>query len=131
MLPTETFVLPAALAAPAGLVADVTSWKRISDPAEDLVSSVFLNQGITLALEGESVARLWTGISFTPNGTLAPLAGGPPPKGLLVIATGVRRAPGAYAPGESPIQLSNPEAVRGLVISAYGVPALLNERSAF
>lgn len=132
MLPADVFVVPAALTSPAGLVTDAARWKRVSDPAEDLVSGVFLNQNITYALEGDAIARQWTGVCFTPNGTLARLGtSGTPSRGLLVIATGSLRAPGSYAPGQSPVQLSGPDAVRGLVLSAYGVPALLNDRNAF
>lgn len=130
-LPAGVFVLPAVLNAPAGLVADASQWRRVSDPGEELVSGVFRNQNVTIALEGDSSAQAWTGICFTPNGTLAPLAGGPPPRGLLVLALGGIRSPGSYLPGESPVRLNSPEAVRGLVLSAYGVPALLNERDAF
>lgn len=130
-LPAEVFVVPATLATPIGLVADATAWKRVSEPDEDLVSGVFKNQAITYAIEGDTSVRRWTGVCFTANGTLTALAGGPPPKGLLVIATGTLRAPGSYAAGGSPVLLANPYAVRGLVLSAYGVPALLNERGAF
>jgi hypothetical protein len=122
--------VPASLTTPSGLVADASQWRRVSDPGEELVSGVFRNQGVILALEGDAVAQAWTGVCFTPNGMLAPLAGGPPPRGLLVLATGGLRAPGAYLPGESPVQLANPNAVRGLVLSVYGVPAWLNERNA-
>jgi prepilin-type N-terminal cleavage/methylation domain-containing protein len=130
-LPAGVFVLPAALASPAGLVADAAQWRRISDPSEELASGVFRNQSVLVALEGDSTAQSWTGVCFTPNGTLAPLAGGPPPRGLLVLALGGIRAPGTYASGESPVRLTSPDAVRGLGLSAYGVPALLNERNAF
>lgn len=132
MLPADVFVVPATLTVPAGLVADASKWKRASDPAEDLVSGVFLNQNITYAPEGEATARQWTGLGFTPNGTLARLgSSGAPSRGLLVIATGNLRAPGSYTPGQSPVQLTGPDMVRGLVLSAYGVPALLNDRNAF
>lgn len=130
-LPAGVFVLPASLVSPAGLVADASQWRRVSEPGEELVSGVFRNQAIIAALEGDDTARNWTGVCFTPNGTLAPLAGGPPPRGLLVLTTGGGRAPGSYAQGESPVQLTNPHLVRGLVLSVYGVPALLNDRSAF
>jgi prepilin-type N-terminal cleavage/methylation domain-containing protein len=130
-LPAGVFVLPAALGTPTGLVDDTSQWRRVSEPGEELASGVFRNQAVIIALEGDRVARQWTGLSFTPNGTLAPLAGGPPPRGFLVLAPGGIRAPGSYAAGESPVRLNNPQAVRGLVLSAYGVPALLNERDAF
>jgi type II secretory pathway pseudopilin PulG len=130
-LPADIYVVPASLTAPAGLVADATGWRRVSEPGEELRSGVFQNQATVHALEGDSVARTWTGVCFTPAGTLAPLDSGPPPRGLWVLAPGVRRAPGTYAAGESPVQLVEPDTVRGLVLSAYGVPALLNGRGAF
>jgi len=127
-LPAGTCVVPGSLA---GLVADATPWKRGSNPAEDLVSDLFQNQSLSCALEGDAAARSWTGVAFTPNGTLAALGSGPPPKGSVVLALGQPRPPGSYAAGEPPVQLGDAPSVRGLVLSAYGVPALLNERSAF
>lgn len=130
-LPADIYIVPASLASPTGLVSDAARWKRVSAPGEDLVSGVFQNQSISHGLEGDQEARSWTGVCFTPNGTLASLAGGPPPRGLLVIAIGIARPPGSYPPGQSPVQLVSPDAVRGLVLSAYGVPALLNDRNTF
>lgn len=127
-LPAGAYVVPGLMT---GLVADVTQWKRVSDPAEDLASDLFKNQSLTCQIEGDTTAQLWTGVAFTPNGTLAALAGGPPPKGSIVIALGQARAPGTYAAGVPPVQLTGAQTVRGLVLSAYGVPALLNERNAF
>ena len=127
-LPAGTYVVPGSLT---GLVSDVTEWKRVSDPAEDLVSDIFQNQNLTYVIEGDANAQLWTGVAFTPNGTLAALVGGPPPKGSVVIALGQPRPPGSYAAGAPSVQLVSAQAVRGLVLSAYGVPALLNERNAF
>jgi hypothetical protein len=95
------------------------------------VSDVFSNQSLSVQLAGDAAAQLWTGVAFTPNGTLAALGGGQPPKGALVITLGVRRPPGSFQPGESPVQLGNPQAVRGLILSAYGVPALVSERRSF
>lgn len=128
MLPPETGVAPAALA---GLVSEAGEWKRVSDPTADLVSDLFVNQTISHQLDGDTVAQLWMGAAFTPNGTLAALGGGPPPKGSIVIVHTQVRAPGTYAVGEPPLRLIDPESVRGLILSAYGVPALLNGRSAF
>lgn len=127
-LPAGVFVVPAQLT---GLVADPAAWKRVSDPDEYLVSDLFTNQNLSHALEGDTAAQQWTGVAFTPNATLAPLVGGPPRVGVVVLALGQVRPPGSYPEGQPPVQLVNPEAVRGLVLSAYGVPALLNERRAF
>lgn len=130
-LPEGVYVMPASLTPAGGLVANPADWKRATDPAADLVSDLFGNQSLAVLLEGDASAQLWTGVGFTPNGTLAALDGGPPPKGALVLAPGVRRPPGRYQSGDSPVQLGNPRAVRGLFLSAYGVPALMNGRSSF
>jgi len=127
-LPAGAYVVPGLLT---GLVTDATQWKRVSDPADDLVSDLFKNQSLTYAIEGDTTAQLWTGVAFTPNGTLAALGSGPPPKGAIVLALGQARPPGSYTAGSPPVQLGNAQTVRGLVLSAYGVPALLNERNAF
>lgn len=130
-LPEGIYVVPATLAWAGGLVANPADWKRVSDPGADLVSDLFTNQTLSASLAGDAAPQIWTGVAFTPNGTLAPLAGGPPPKGYLVLAPGARRPPGSYLPGEAPVQLGSPQAVRGLLLSAYGVPALLNDRASF
>jgi hypothetical protein len=127
-LPAGIYVVPHSLT---GLVADAAGWKRVSDASADLVSDLFQNQSLSHALEGDSTPQLWTGVAFTPNGTLAALGSGPPPKGSIVLAPGQIRPPGSYAVGEPPVQLGDAQAVRGLLLSAYGVPALLNERNAF
>lgn len=127
-LPGDVYVLPSSLA---GLVADAGAWKRVSDPAADLVSDLFASQALSWTLEGDSAPQLWSGVGFTPNGTLAALAGGLPPKGIIVLAAGRRRAPGSYATGAPPIELQSPEQARGMILGAYGIPALLDERAAF
>lgn len=127
-LPPGVYVVPGSLA---GLVADALQWKRTSDAADDLDSDLFANQSLAYVFEGDANAQIWTGIAFTPNGTLASLGGGPPPKGSLVLAFGQLRAPGTYAPGQPSVLLSDPAGVRGLLLSAYGIPALLNDRNAF
>lgn len=130
-LPEGVFVMPPSLTQMAGLMDNPGNWKRVSDRSADLVSDLFANQSASVLLEGDPAPQAWTGVSFTANGTLSPLGSGTPPKGFLVITLGTRKPPGSYTTGEAPIQLVNPQAVRGLVLSAYGVPALLNERSAF
>jgi hypothetical protein len=127
-LPASVFVVPASLA---GLVTVPGDWKRVSDPTADLASDLFTAQQLSYALEGDSAAQGWTGVAFTSMGTLSALAGGPPPKGALVLAPGRRRGQEEQLPGDSPVELEQPAAVRGLLLSAYGVPTLLRERSAF
>lgn len=127
-LPAGIYVVPDRLA---GVVADPSGWKRASNPAEYLVSDLLANQGLVCALEGDASPQHWTGFAITPQATLAALGGGLPPRGALVLALGQSRQPGTYNAGEPPVQLTDPAGVRGLVLSAYGVPALLNGQRAF
>lgn len=131
-LPEGVYIMPSSLTQAVGLVDSPSNWKRVADPAADLVSDLFNNQSATVSLEGDASAQQWTGVSFTATSNLATIGPGTaPPKGFLVITLGTRKPPGSYLSGEAPVRLVNPQAVRGLVLSAYGVPALLNERSAF
>ncbi len=130
-LPDGAFVLPAALGSVHGLVESPGMWKRESDRAADICSDLFQGQTLAVNLPGEIAVLACTGVAFTPNGTLAPLGNGTPPKGYLVVAGGNRRPPGSFAEGESPVVLRNPDRVRGIVLSAYGVPALVDDRRAF
>lgn len=127
-LPSGVFVVPSSLA---GLVMAPADWKRVSDPAADLVSDLFTAQALSGAFEGEAAPQWWTGVAFTPVGTLATLVSGPPPKGSVVLAMGHRRTSGTYGAGDPPVELEKPSTVRGLLLSAYGVPTLLRDRSAF
>jgi prepilin-type N-terminal cleavage/methylation domain-containing protein len=126
-LPTGVFVVPAALD---GVVTAPSDWKRASDPTADLSSDLFSGQSLAYALEGDTAPQSWTGVAFTPAGTLAALAGGLPPKGSLVLAPGRRREV-EQGSGAPPVTLENPKTVRGLLLSAYGVPALLPNWNAF
>jgi len=125
-LPENVFVVPSSLTLANGLVSNPLTWKKITAPTEDVVSEV-LGQTVPVTLEGDSAAQTFAGFVCTPNGTLGSVSGGFPPKGLLILAVGASRAPGTYADGDSPVQLQNPEAVRGLAVSAYGVTNLLND----
>lgn len=127
-LPRGVYVVPESLE---GLVGDTAPWQRPSDPGAQLTSDLLEGQAISLALEGESALQLWAGAAFTPNGTLAAVAGGLPPKGLIVIACGRERLPGSFSAGTPPVELFDPERIRGVVLGAYGVPAPLDDRTAF
>lgn len=129
-LPDGVYVVPASLTMFANLVSDSQAWKKTSAQTEDLVSDA-LAQTSLIAIEGDGVAQTWAGFMFTPNGTLASISGGPPPKGMIVVALGALRPPSAFNAGESTILLRGPEYVRGVALSAYGIPALLNERTSF
>lgn len=128
LLPEGIYVAPGALA---GLVAEPAAWKRTSDASAELASDLFANQGFLYAFDGDGAAQFWLGVAFTANGTLAAVAGGPPPKGAWILAVGQTRPLGSYSAGQPPVQFSEPARVRGVMLSAYGVPALLDDRSAF
>lgn len=127
-LPTGAAVVPPVLA---GLVTEEGGWRRGSDPEAVLRSDLFTNQSLHLALPGDATAQVWTGVAFTPQGTLAALAGGPPPKGYLVLAKTAMRRPDEQAAGSAAVRLLEPDSVCGFVLSAYGIPAPLLGREAF
>lgn len=127
-LPEGVYVVPPSLA---GIVANPADWKRVSDPSADLASDVFENQALIYQMNGDPSEQPWFGVAFTPNSTLSALLSGPPPKGTVVLAQGRIRTPGSYGEGQPPVELFNPQNVRGIMLSAYGIPALLPDRSAF
>lgn len=130
-LPENVFFVPATLSTPAGLVADPSAWRKVSNQAESLISDM-LAQVNSLQLDIDDQVQRWAGFVFTANGTLAPfVSGGQVPRGNLAVALGAARPPGTYDSGQSPVQLRDAEAVRGVTLSTYGIPALLNERTAF
>lgn len=129
-LPENIFFVPGSLTLAGGLVSDRTQWKKTSAAAEDLVSDMLV-QTNALTIPGDTAPQTWAGFVFTPQGTLAPLNGSGAPKGNLVLATGVVRAPNSMASGESPVRLQDPASVRGMAFSVYGVPTLLNDQTAF
>lgn len=128
LLPEGIFIVPGSLT---GLVVDPEEWKRVSDSSQALTSDLFKNQSLAATFEGDSSGSTWTGIAFTPNGTLSALAGGPPPRGAIILSPGRKRPPVSQTGGEPPIMLSNAAAVRGLILSAYGVPTLITDRAGF
>lgn len=127
-LPAGTCVVPDIVT---NLVDDPSRWRRTSDPTIPLASDVLAGQVVPVALEGDVATERWAGLAFTPNGTLSSLAGGPPPKGFLLVARCQRIDRNGSDPEQPPLRLLSPPAVRGMVLSAYGVPSLLNDQRAF
>jgi len=124
-LPDGVFVIPGNFSPlPAGLFAAGTSspWTKSDNSA--LRSTALRSAQISSEQIGGAGAEQWTSIVFSPAGTTAQ-------SGDLVLAAGRPRAPGSYPPGDSPIELENPEEVRGLTLSAYGLPTLVNDRTSF
>lgn len=124
-LPEGIYVVPGNFTSlPAGLFSTsvTTPWTK-SDNSPLRSTALRANQVLSLALNG-SVVEQWVSVSFVSAGTTAQ-------SGDIILTTGHRRSPGSYSPGESPVELENPETVRGLTLSTYGLPALINDRMSF
>ncbi|MBI2497847.1 MAG: hypothetical protein HYV75_08055, partial [Opitutae bacterium] len=122
-LPDGVYVLPYRSRIPAGFYDNPAVWTK-SNRTVPLESSSLSAAPIVVAIESP-VAQAWDLIQFTPAGTLSSGIGD------LVLATGSPRAPGSYLAGEAPVQVSNPDGVRGITVSTYGTPVLVNNRQGF
>lgn len=118
-LPAGAYLVPRDPTAVSGLLPADVSWTRPSD-GTTLRSSSLRSASELVATINSAVSETWSAITFTPAGTTANSAD-------LVIAL-ARPTPDNAA---SPIQFEAPERVRGLTLSAYGVPALINGRESF
>jgi type II secretory pathway pseudopilin PulG len=109
---------------PAGLFGASTSvsWTRSDGSA--LRSTALRDNQISFETINSPVAERWVSLTIAAAGTTAQ-------SGDIILALGRPRPPGSYAAGDSPVELENPEAVRGLTLSSYGVPTLVNQRASF
>ncbi len=124
-LPEGVYVVPGNFSSiPAGLFATGTAGPWTKSDASALRSTALRANAVTTDTINGADAAQWAAITISANAGTAQ-------SGDLILASGRPRAPGAYQLGESPVELDNPEAVRGLTLSAYGVPALINGRSSF
>jgi prepilin-type N-terminal cleavage/methylation domain-containing protein len=128
-LPDGVGLLPRDPTVPANLLPGGPAWTRPSDGAQlrssalRPVGPVFPDAEVTLAVDSRT-PELWAAIKFTALGTTAN-------GGDLVLAGYRVLPPGSYAPGESPLQFENQETVRGLTLSAYGLPEYVYGREGF
>ena len=124
-LPEGVYVVPGNFSVmPGGLFATSSTvpWAKID--GSDLRSTALRANQITVEAVDDASVEQWVGITLSANaGTLQ--------SGDIILAAGRRRPPGSYVPGDAPIELENPADVRGLTLSAYGVPALINTRTSF
>lgn len=124
-LPEGIYIVPGNFTSiPAGLFAANTStpWTKVDGSA--LRSTALRSNQTGAETINSPGAEQWVRITISASGTTAQ-------GGDLIVASGRRRPPGSYQSGESPVELDNPESVRGLTLSAYGVPALINSRASF
>ena len=124
-LPDSIYIVPGNFTSiPVGLFSTGTATPWIKTDGSPLRSTALRsNQILPLAINSP-VAEQWVSVNFASPGTTAQ-------SGDIILAIGHRRAPGSYAEGDSPIELENPETVRGLSLSTYGLPALINDRASF
>jgi hypothetical protein len=124
-LPDGVYVVPGNFSPmPAGLFAATTAvpWTKADGSA--LRSTALRSAQITVEPVNDVASERWVNVELSANaGTVQ--------SGDIVLTTGHRRAPGSYADGDSPIELENPGNVRGLTLSSYGVPELINARLSF
>jgi type II secretory pathway pseudopilin PulG len=124
-LPDGVFVVPGNFAViPTGLFPANTAipWTKVDGSA--LRSTALRSNQVSSESINSVTPELWVGITIS---TYA----GTAQSGDVVLASGRLLPPGSYLAGESPVQLDNPENVRGLTLSSYGVPALINARTGF
>ena len=122
-LPDSVYVVPGNGAVPAGFFgAAETAWTK---PDGSLLRSTALRESnwVNEAIDGARIER-WLAFPLSAMGTTAS-------SGDLILAAGRPRSPADSAPGESPVELVDPEQVRGLTISQYGVATLIDRRAGF
>lgn len=118
------YVVPGNFAVtPDGLFFDAARWVR-ADGVSPLRSTALRASMVTTETINATVPEQWVSINFSVVGSTAQ-------SGDIVLATGVTRSPGTYSVGDSRVELGNPEAVRGLTLSSYGVTALIENRLSF
>ncbi|MDB6166706.1 MAG: hypothetical protein JWQ83_1846 [Lacunisphaera sp.] len=128
-LPDGVGLLPRDIATPANLMAPGKTWTRPSDgsalrsTALRAVIVSFPDAEVALAINSSTTER-WAAIKFTAAGTTQNSSD-------LILASLVRLAPATFQAGESPVQFDNPDNVRGLSLSSYGVPTLINSRASY
>jgi len=123
-LPEGVFVVPGKFAEmPAGLFSSASTWLK-NDHSTALRSTALQDGRIFIEALNDAVPQKWVAIEFGATGGTAQ-------SGDLVLVPGTARPPGSWTAGESPVELRDAAAARGLTLSSYGVPALVNEVASF
>lgn len=117
MLADGVYVVPYRTRIPAGLWRDPIAWKTAD--GTDVLASSSLDAAPVVSPEGE----LCEVLHFSPAGTTTA-------SGRIVLASGRLRAP-SEAATVSPVELDDPESVRGVLLSAYGLARPVDGREGF
>lgn len=124
-LPEGVYVVPGNYSMlPTGLFADPAGSGWVKTDGSALRSTALRENQLGPEAINGAEAEQWVSIILAPNGSTIQ-------SGDIVLAPGRRRAPASYQPGESPVELTHASMVRGLSLSSYGVPALINDRTGF
>lgn len=122
-LPDGAYVMPGNFPLPDGLLpATAQSWTRSDGSA--LRSTALRSENRLVAAVAAPDSESWVALPFAAVGTTNS-------PGDIVLATGRRLTPGEYGAGESPVELTHAEQVRGLSVSTYGVATLIDRRTGF
>jgi type II secretory pathway pseudopilin PulG len=119
-LPANIYVLPHRSRVPSGMYPVASEW-RTADNSEVLGSSSLNRAPVTF--DFDAGLETWEYLGFTANGTMET---GP---GSLVVAVGRPASP--TESGGSPVILTDPASARGIQVSTYGLPRLINDRTGF
>jgi prepilin-type N-terminal cleavage/methylation domain-containing protein len=124
-LPDSVYIVPGNFSSlPAGLfaVSENVPWTKVDGSA--LRSTALRSNRITTETINGSTAEQWVNLTLSS-------ASNTTQSGDIILINGRPRPPGSFAEGEAPVVLENPGNVRGLTLSVYGVPALINSRTSF
>lgn len=122
LLPPNVHLLPYRTRIPSGMYPVASEWRNAAN-SEALHSSALHSGPATFAFDAG--AEQWEFAGFTANGTMET---GP---GSLVLALGRAAAPSHEAHAASPVVMTDPAAVRGIQVSNYGLPRLIDDRVGF
>lgn len=123
LLPDGVFVVPGKFAVPDGLFAvGAGTWTR--NDGADLRSTALREKNVIVVAAYAGTSERWISLPFAAVGTTNA-------SGDIVLALGRARPFGSYAAPQSPVELVSPDQVRGLSLSAYGVPTLIDDRASF
>lgn len=123
-LPDGIYLLPYRTRIPAGFYPAGSESEWRSEDGKNVLGSTALNSS-TEVYNYDRGNETWEYIGFTPQGTSQTGAGS------LVLVTGRERSGVDVANGSFPLEISNPENVRGVKVSTYGIPRLINDRTGF
>jgi prepilin-type N-terminal cleavage/methylation domain-containing protein len=122
-LPDGVYLLPRDTNVLTGTFPVAADW-RTADNQKMLGSSCLATTRLPYTYDSTS-SENWEYAGFTSRGTMETNAG------ALVLATGRGLAPAQVTAGHSPVEMADPGNVRGMQLSTYGVPRLINDRTGF